>query len=477
MLFNSIEYMIFLAATAAAYFLMPQRWRVGFLLAASYFFYMALGWRYALLIAAQTLISYGGGRYLEWESRRTRKLWCLVLTVSACLGMLLYYKYSNFFLSSLGRTFTALGISVTIPHLQVLLPLGISFYSFRTLSYVFDVYRGVIPAETRLANYALYVAFFPELLAGPIERAGNLLPQFDRRNSFDIVRVAEGGKLIVWGLFKKVVIADRLAVYVDRVYDHPDLYSGSTLLLATYFFAFQIYCDFSGYSDIAIGSARLLGYDLMQNFRIPYSATSFSDFWQRWHISLSSWFRDYVYIPLGGNRVSPARWFLNIAVVFVLSGLWHGANWTFLIWGGLHACYYLGEHVCRHCARGIPFLKVVPARVLRPLQILVVFHLVLLGWVFFRADSISQAGMILARIFAGVGMSPYLGPSQFTTFLSILLIGALLLLQYGQASGILSLHFSRTRVPLPFRFAGYAALILAIELLAVPTNRFIYLQF
>jgi D-alanyl-lipoteichoic acid acyltransferase DltB (MBOAT superfamily) len=477
MLFNSVEYVIFLATVVAAYFLMPQRWRVAFLLAASYFFYMALGWRYALLIAAQTLVSYGGARYLERESRRTRRLSCLILAVSACLGMLLYFKYSNFFLSSVGRTFAALGIRVTVPHLPILLPLGISFYSFRTLSYLFDVYRGVLHAEARLANYALYVAFFPELLAGPIERAGSLLAQFDRRNSFDLVRIAEGGKLIVWGLFKKAVIADRLAMYVDRVYDHPDLYSGSTLLLATYFFAFQIYCDFSGYSDIAIGSARMLGYDLMQNFRLPYGAASFSDFWQRWHISLSSWFRDYVYIPLGGNRVSTARWSLNIAVVFLLSGLWHGANWTFLVWGGLHAFCYLGEHASRRVTRGLSLLDAVPARVLKPLQVLVVFHLVLLGWVFFRADSLPQAAVIVARIFAWAGTTLYLGPSQFTTVLSVLLIGVLLLFQYGQASGILSLHFRRTRAPLPLRFVGYAALILAVELLAVPTNRFIYLQF
>jgi alginate O-acetyltransferase complex protein AlgI len=477
MLFNSLEYFVFLTGIAVACFLAAPRWRVGLLLAASYFFYMCWRWEYAVFLLVQTLISYACARYLGWERRRLHRQVCLSAAISASLAMLAYFKYYNFFVDSVAGALGALGLGLPLTHLEIILPVGISFYSFRAVSYVVDVYRGTIPAGTRFWHFALYLAFFPLLLAGPIERAGPLLAQFDRKHSFDIARFVEGGKLIAWGLFKKVVIADRLAFYVDRIYGDPGSYSGSTLLLATYFFAFQIYCDFSGYSDMAIGSARILGYDLMQNFNLPYYATSLTDFWRRWHISLSTWFRDYVYIPLGGSRVSVARWSLNIAAVFLLSGLWHGARWTFVVWGGLHAFYYLAEQVGRRWTRNLSFLKAIPPQVAKPLQIVVVFHLVLFAWVFFRATSISEATMIVSRMATDLGGRMYLGPSQFTMGVSILLIGVLLLYQYAQARGFASLYFSRTRVPLPVRFAGYAGLILMTGLLAVPTHRFIYSQF
>ena len=477
MLFNSLAYIVFLSVVVVAYFLAAPRWRVWLLLAASYFFYMCWAWEYALFLIVQTGISYACAEYLGGEPHRPYRRLCLAAALSASLGMLAYFKYYNFFVDSVSATLRILGFGLTLRHLEILLPVGISFDSFRAVSYMIDAYRGTIPARTRLSHFALYMAFFPLLLAGPIERAGNLLAQFERRNSFDITRFVEGGKLIAWGLFKKVVIADRLAFYVDRIYGDPGSYSGSTLLLATYFFAFQIYCDFSGYSDMAIGSARLLGYDLMQNFNLPYYATSMTDFWRRWHISLSTWFRDYVYIPLGGSRVSAARWSLNIAAVFLLSGLWHGASWTFVTWGGLHAFYYLAEHAWRRGARNLPFLKTLSPRVLKPLQIVVVFHLVLFAWVFFRAASVSQAALIVSRIATDLGGRLYLGPSQFTMAVSLVLVGVLLLYQYAQARGVVSLHFSRTRVPLPVRFAGYAGLLLLTGLLAVPANRFIYSQF
>lgn len=477
MLFNSFTYIVFLIVAIGVYFLVEHRWRIWLLLAGSYFFYMCWEWKYAFLIAVQTLIHYLCGLYLQWERHPRRRQCALATAVAVSLGMLSYYKYSNFFIGSLERMAAGLGLHWVLPHLSIILPVGISFYCFQALGYTIDVYRGTVPAERHLSRFALYVAFFPQLVAGPIERAGHLLVQFRKRNNPDLTRFVSGSKLIVWGLFKKVVIADRLAFYVDRVYGNPDVYSGTTLLLATYFFAFQIYCDFSGYSDIAVGSARIFGYDLMQNFNLPYFATSVSDFWKRWHISLSTWFRDYVYVPLGGNRVSTLRWCFNIAVVFLLSGLWHGANWTFVAWGGIHGGYYLAEQMWRRHARGPVLERVMPAPAARVVRILLVFHLVLLAWVFFRAASLSQAGMILTRIATDLGGAPYLGPSQFTTLVSILLLGMLLLYQYMQAQGLTSLYVGRSRLPLPVRFTGYAGMILGMALLAVPSNKFIYFQF
>lgn len=286
------------------------------------------------------------------------------------------------------------------PSLKVLLPVGISFYTFQTLSYSIEVYRGKITAEHNLSHFALYVAFFPQLVAGPIERADRLLPQIGREYDYDHVRTMEGLKQVIWGFFKKVVIADRLALLVNHVYADPGEQSAPALLLATYFFAFQIYCDFSGYSDIAIGTARIMGIDLMRNFNRPYHSKSIHEFWSRWHISLSTWFRDYLYIPLGGNRVARSRLYANVMIVFVVSGLWHGANWTFVVWGMLHGFYILAgqwtvrlrETVCR--AVGLTRF----AGVHKTLQMLITFHLVLLSWIFFRAQSIGGALDIIRRI-------------------------------------------------------------------------------
>ncbi len=307
MLFNSLEYAVFFVAVFAGYFSLPQRFRVWFLLVASYYFYMRWKWQYGLHILAVTALNYEAGRRVGLStSPAVRRAW-LTIALAGSLGLLGYYKYFNFFSDSLRPVASALGLEYLGPHLDVLLPVGISFYVFQTLSYTVDVYRGAHGFEPHFGRFALYVVFFPQLVAGPIERATHLLDQFKRENRIEIARITSGLKLVLWGLFKKVVIADRLALYVDNVYGSPEIHTGATLLLATWFFAFQIYCDFSGYSDIAIGSARILGYDLMQNFRLPYLAQSITDFWKRWHISLSTWFRDYVYLPLGGNRVSYPR--------------------------------------------------------------------------------------------------------------------------------------------------------------------------
>ena len=477
MLFNSFEFIIFLCVMTLAYFILPQRFREALLLAGSYYFYMRWRWGYIFLIVAMTAFNYECARRIGAASTlRVKRVW-LGLAAIVSMGTVFLYKYANFAGESGNAVFEALGLPYLIPHLNIILPVGISFFTFQALSYTIDVYRGNCPVETSLARFALFISFFPQLVAGPIERAPHLLGQFRRENHFDIERAVEGVELILWGLFKKVVIADRLAIYVNRVYESPDLYSGSSLLLATVFFSFQIYCDFSAYSDIACGSARVLGYDLMQNFRLPYLATSIADFWKRWHISLSTWFADYVYVPLGGNRVSFARWTLNIAAVFLLSGLWHGANWTFVIWGGLHAGYYLVERVGQILAGRTGAQVRFPMWLWTSMRVCLTFSLVSTAWVFFRANSLSDAILILKRVFTQPLGSLYWGASQMTTALGIALIGMLVAVQLLQATGIVSLYFSRSRVPRPIRWCAYFGMIFAIALLGISSNQFIYFQF
>lgn len=476
MLFNSIEYFGFLTAIVLAYFSMPYRWRNWLLLGGSYYFYMRWQWEYGFLMLGVTVANYVGGLLMaSAKSPRMRKVW-LAGTVTVSIAPLVFFKYFNFLNDSVRSLFLYAGRDYGFAGLNVILPVGISFFTLQALGYSIDIFRGKYPPERSFTRFALYVSFFPQLVAGPIERADHLLSQFGRQNHLDVGRLTEGGKLILWGLFKKVVIADNLATYVSRVYDSPDLYSGSTLLLATYFFAFQIYCDFSGYSDIAIGSARILGYDLMQNFRLPYLAASVRDFWRRWHISLSSWFADYVYIPLGGNRVSVGRWIFNIAAVFLLSGLWHGANWTFVVWGGLHACYYLGESFVDKVRKRqrMPILSPAAAHCL---HVLITFHLVVLAWIFFRASNISDAFLIVRKIATDLASTVYRGPSQLETFVSLCLMVLLVLIQILQARGVLGLGCVASRLPRAVRWTGYMALVYGLLLLGKDANAFIYFQF
>ncbi len=320
----------------------------------------------------------------------------LVMSIVANVGILGFFKYINFVDANLTVLFGALHLGWAIPHLDIILPIGLSFHTFQSMSYTIEVYRGRQQAERHLGIYALYVMFYPQLVAGPIERPQNLLHQFREPHTFDAERVIDGLKLMLWGFFKKVVIADRLALYVNGIYDHPAAQHGWPLIIATYFFAFQIYCDFSGYTDIAIGAAQVMGFRLMDNFNRPYFAKSIVEFWQRWHISLSSWFRDYLYIPLGGNRVAVPRWCFNIMVVFLVSGLWHGANWTFIVWGALHGVYVIAGVATFAWQR--KFLRIRRhARIgwsRRWIEAFVTFHLVLIAWVFFRAASLSDAGYI-----------------------------------------------------------------------------------
>jgi D-alanyl-lipoteichoic acid acyltransferase DltB (MBOAT superfamily) len=477
-LFNSFEYFLFLPIVVLLYFLLPFRWRNPFLLIASYYFYMSWKWEFGFLMLFTSAVNYIAGlRISAAATRRARRLW-LTLAIILSLGVLVYFKYANFFIEEASALLRTLGMNVRDSYLNVILPVGISFFTFQALSYSIDLYKGRMPLEKNFINFTLFVSFFPQLVAGPIERATNLLDQFKKEQHFSSERLLEGSKLIIWGLFKKVVIADRLAAYVEQIYASPEMFGGSTLFLATFFFAFQIYCDFSGYSDIAIGSAHILGFRLMQNFNLPYLATSIKDFWHRWHISLSTWFADYVYKPLGGNRVSKGRWMFNIMAVYVVSGLWHGANWTFIIWGGIFGVLYLLEHAGDKLLRKTGtdgFFYMSP--VIHVLRVAVIFTAVLVSWVFFRADNVSTAWHIVTNMFTGWNRIPYLGPSAFDTILGVALILLLWFIQVLQYRGVVSIYMSKSAVPVALRWAGYAIMLVMIAMLGVSSEQFIYFQF
>ncbi|MDY6903901.1 MAG: MBOAT family O-acyltransferase [Thermodesulfobacteriota bacterium] len=354
---------------------------------------------YVFLILITTIITYLTGIGMGRAIKQNTKRMLLILCLTTNLLILFIFKYFNFFNDTLRSLFDSLNLTYNIPALNLLLPVGISFYTFQSLSYAIDVYNGRKKPETHFGIFAVYVAFFPQLVAGPIERSTKLLPQFYKKIPFDYANVTNGLRQMGWGFFKKIVIADRLAILVDQVYNTPSGYTGIPLIVASYFFAFQIYCDFSGYSDIAIGAARVLGIDLSKNFNYPYFATNIMDFWRRWHITLTSWFRDYLYIPLGGNRVSWQRWSMNIIIVFFLSGLWHGAYWTFVIWGTLHGLFILATRVMQNRNRSTErFIPKNTATLRHALSIIVTFHIVTLLWVFFRANTIQDAFYILANL-------------------------------------------------------------------------------
>jgi len=389
-LFNSLAYAVFLPVVFILYWVLPHKARWPLLLAASYYFYMSWNAAYVVLIAATTLVSYGCALLLEKTDDVRKKKRYVGTALFLSLGILFVFKYYNFTASLLEGIHEA----IRIPRLDVLLPVGISFYTFQTLSYVIDVYRGRTRAERNLGVYATFVSFFPQLVAGPIERSSNLLPQITSEKRFDYASATYGIRLILWGLYKKMVIADNLAVFVDRVFENVQHYQGYSFVLAAFFFSIQIYCDFSGYSDIARGSAKLLGIDLMENFRSPYFSSSIREFWSRWHISLSTWFRDYVYIPLGGNRKGRFRTILNNLITFLVSGLWHGANVTYLVWGGIHGAGQVAENLTGLDRKGRK-----KSRLRRIIGIPVVFVFVTLAWVFFRAKSLPDAVYVLTHLF------------------------------------------------------------------------------
>ncbi len=361
------------------------------MLTASYFFYTYWKIEYALLIVLSTVTDYFIGIAIHRAKTTRIKKSLLYISISVNIGILFFFKYFNFLNKNISSVLSGMGMENIIPYTDFLLPVGISFYTFQTLSYSVDIYNGKINPEKHLGYFALFVSFFPQLVAGPIERAGNLLGQLKGSFKFDVQNIAPAVKLILWGYFKKIVIADRLAMYVDPVYDNASAFGTLSLVMATILFAFQIYCDFSGYSDIAIGVAKLFGINLMKNFERPYLSKSIGEFWKRWHISLSTWFRDYVYIPLGGNKVIKIRWYYNLIVTFLISGLWHGANWTFAVWGILHCSYLIIEKLFHLNVSS-------PLWIRRQFRVILTFFLVCFAWIFFRANDLTIAIEIIQRI-------------------------------------------------------------------------------
>ena len=498
MLFNSLQFLVFFPIVVFLYFLFPHKYRWTLLLGASYYFYMCWKPEYVILIIISTLIDYFAGQQIHLARSKVKKKLFLTISLISNLGILAAFKYFNFFSDSVQVIFEQFSIDMSLPVLNVLLPVGISFYTFQTLSYTIDIYRGQIKPQKHLGIFAVYVSFFPQLVAGPIERAKNLLPQFFEKHNFDYYRISNGLKLMLWGFYKKLVIADGVALAVNKAFANPAEQTGATLVLATFLFAFQIFCDFSGYSDIAIGAAQVLGFKLMTNFNRPYHAHSISDFWSRWHISLSTWFRDYLYIPLGGNRVKIPRWYLNLFIVFLVSGLWHGANWTFVIWGGLHGFYLILSLVTKKWREKVLLFTRLNKlkRVHYLFQVVFTFILVNIGWIFFRANNLSDVKIIFVKIYEFILLWPdiitqKLSIREVISFHSIqeklaltkidlaIVFGAILFMELVHLlqSQVSVRKFMSTK-PVVVRWSVYLILIWVILLFGVFGHKeFIYFQF
>lgn len=485
MLFNSLEFAVFFPIVALIYFILNHRFRWFFLFVASCVFYMAFVPKFILILFFLILTDYFAGLLIEKATGHARKGW-LILSLVANLGTLCFFKYFNFFNANLAILAEWMHWNYSVQSLSIVLPIGLSFHVFQSMSYTIEVYYGRYPAERHLGIYALYVLFFPQMVAGPIERPQHLLPQFRKEQVFDRARFVEGMQLMLAGFFKKMAIADRLAIVVNPAYSHPEKYSGFALLMATYFFAIQIYCDFSGYTDIARGAAKILGLSLIENFNRPYFARSLSEFWKRWHISLSTWFRDYLYIPLGGNRRGLFVTSINLMVVFFLSGLWHGANWTYIVWGGIHGgllVLSIWTAEFRKSAAAVFGLSR-ESRFKDLLSVFFTFQWVSLAWVFFRAESVSSAFSILGKI-AGIfsgseGESHQVGLLQGEIVFSALLVLALLVVQILQSEATLWQKLSHR--PKWQRWSAYYLFVLALfalSFLGMPSKpqQFIYFQF
>jgi D-alanyl-lipoteichoic acid acyltransferase DltB (MBOAT superfamily) len=460
----------------ALFFALPHRFRWLLLLLASCYFYMAFLPIYILILGGTIVVDYFAGIRIEQSSGPRRKWW-LVASLVANIGVLAVFKYYNFLNGNLSAILNSLGYVNQIPNLGILLPIGLSFHTFQAMSYTIEVYRGSQKAERHFGIYSLYVMFYPQLVAGPIERPQNMLHQFYEIQRFDYDRFIEGLKLMLWGFFMKLVVADRMATYVDAVYNNVDQHTGPSCALATVLFAFQIYCDFAGYSNIAIGSAKVMGFNLMTNFRRPYFSKSVAEFWTRWHISLSTWFKDYLYISLGGNRVGIPRWYLNLMIVFLISGLWHGANWTYIIWGGLNGLYLIGEIMVSKLTRAksgeLPGSgRRLPVVLLG--QMILTFLLICLSWIFFRANSVSDGFQILQKILTP---TTTLFLDKKTLFYSSIGLFILLACEFGCERTGHSCYPFHNRHWLVQQFF-YASLIVLILLIGVyDGSQFIYFQF
>lgn len=404
MLFNSLAFAIFFIIVFLLYWLLPHKYRWLLLLASSYYFYISWGFELVIWLILTTCISYLSAKAIEKSKDSTIKKRYMLIAIIGCLSILFIFKYFNFFFNNITDFLRLFSLPIDKLTLKLMLPIGISFYVFKTLSYVIDVYKGNLTAEKHFGIYALYVSFFPQLIAGPIDRASNIIHQFYEEKYFDYIRVTYGLKLLAWGFFKKLVIADNLAIYVNRVFDNVNEYSGLSLIVVAVFFTIQIYCDFSGYTDIAIGVAKMLGITSMKNFASPYFSRSTQEFWRRWHISLSTWFRDYVYIPLGGSKVKECRHYGNLMITFLLSGLWHGANWTFIVWGGLHGFFLvIATMIRKQKQKSYKSLGLSENNLLVYwINVAITFILVCFLWIFFRANTIGDAFYFINHMFDGL---------------------------------------------------------------------------
>ena len=478
MLFNSIDFAIFLPIVFILYwFVTAQHLKLQNLLlvGASYFFYAFWDWRFLSLIVFSTVLDFIVGLLLEKENNQGRRKLYLLISVVVNLGFLGFFKYFNFFLENFIEVYSLFGMSLRASSLQIILPVGISFYTFQTMSYTIDVYRKNLKPTKNFIAFSAFVSFFPQLVAGPIERAAQFLPQFYVKRKFDKENAVRGLRQILWGLFKKVVIADNCAVYANEIFNNYPDYSGSTLILGAVFFTFQIYCDFSGYSDIAIGTSRLFGFNLMKNFSYPYFSRDIGEFWRRWHISLSSWFRDYLYIPLGGSRGGVLSKIRNIFIIFIVSGFWHGANWTFVIWGALNAIYFL-PLLLREKNRGnmgiVASESSLPSfKELR--QILFTFSLSVFAWIFFRSDSIGDSlcflNGLLTRSFFSM---PIIFPKRVIAF-----IGVLVIVEWWGRREEFAIDMLHRRMKPFARWIFYYCLLFSILWLGGEEQEFIYFQF
>ena len=486
--FNSIQFLLFFPLVATAFFVIPHRWRWFLLLGASYIFYISWNPKYIVVLLTVTVIGYLSGLLLEREVRPPPRRIILIFSLLASLGILFFFKYFELSSRALHVVFEQLGTSHFIPGFNILLPLGISFFTFQTMSYILDVYHGIIPAEKHVGMYALFIAFFPQLTAGPIARGKQLLPQFHTVHAPDYEMVVSGLQRMVWGLFKKLVIADRLALLVNTVYGDPTAFTGTALIIATYAFAFQIYCDFSGYADIAIGAAKVMGFELQENFQRPYSAQSIPDFWRRWHITLYNWLRDYIFYPL--SRVL-RRSRLNSDNLLVLalppmltmlaSGLWHGTNWTFIIWGALHGVFMVSSVLWNRRSNSLQLPFSLPPQVANGIRIFATFNLVCFAWIFFRANSFSDAVYIVGHLFVNMelkasmlNLMPGGWYEWMIALLAILLMETIHWLQ-KQNGG---LREALLRQPVWLRWVIYYGLVMVIFMFGkFEAGEFIYARF
>ena len=483
MLFNSLDFAIFLPIVFLLYWFVTQKnlkLQNALIVLASYVFYGWWDWRFLSLIIFSTVVDYLIGQRLRTEDKQSKRKVLLWTSIIVNLGFLGFFKYYNFFLENFANAFSLFGMQINANSLNIILPVGISFYTFQTLSYTIDVYRKKLEPTKDFVAFSAFVCFFPQLVAGPIERANNLLPQFYKKRTVEYHKATDGMRQILWGLFKKVVIADNCAEFANQIFNNSADMNGSSLVLGAIFFTFQIYGDFSGYSDIAIGTSRLFGFDLKQNFATPYFSRDIAEFWRRWHISLSTWFRDYLYIPLGGSRGGTWMKVRNTFVIFLVSGFWHGANWTFIIWGALNAIYFLPLLLTNNNRKNLGIVaegKLLPS--LRELfAMLTTFTLTLLAWIFFRAENLSHAFSYIGGVFSKSIISlPNFSGNKMSAFMTLCILAFSILVEwFGRDSdfAIQNLGSSWKRY---FRYCFYYILIILIFLFMGEEQEFIYFQF